>query len=65
MWWKMAELIRKQKIICGKGFNPNKIKSKKTLGLLGMSERALIIKRALDLNSITGKGTRIIVRVSG
>jgi len=49
----------------GKGFDADKIKSTKTLGLLGMSERALIIKATLDLSSVTGQGTSITVRVPG
>ena len=47
----------------GKGFNPEEIKAKKTLGLLGMNERALLMKGQLTINSIIGKGTMVTVMV--
>jgi len=47
----------------GKGFNPSEIESKKTLGLLGMKERVLLIGGTYQITSEPGKGTlvRIIV----
>ncbi|MEP7372230.1 MAG: response regulator [Chitinophagaceae bacterium] len=45
----------------GKGFDSNK--EKKSLGLLGMKERAYIIGGSLDIHSKPGKGTSVTVRV--
>jgi len=42
----------------GKGFNPS-TGSNKTLGLLGMRERAHMIGAEYDINSAPGKGTRV------
>ncbi len=47
----------------GNGFDPLEIKSKKTLGLLGMKERALIMKGELITQSIPGTGTTITVTI--
>jgi|KBSSwiS6_1023812.scaffolds.fasta_scaffold01739_2 signal transduction histidine kinase len=47
----------------GKGFLSEEIKSKKTLGLLGISERAILIKGQLAINSEAGKGTTITITV--
>ena len=47
----------------GNGFDPLEIKSKKTLGLLGMKERALIMKGELVTQSIPGTGTTITVTI--
>lgn len=41
----------------GKGFDPAAAKKKKTLGLLGMKERALMMKGAYEIDSQPGKGT--------
>lgn len=46
----------------GKGFLPESIKTKRTLGILGMKERIAIIKGSYDIKSSPEKGT--IVRVS-
>jgi len=47
----------------GKGFVPSEIESKKTLGLLGMKERVLLMGGTYQITSEPGKGTlvRIIV----
>jgi signal transduction histidine kinase len=45
----------------GKGFNTSD--NKKTLGLLGMKERALMIEGKLEIKSEPGKGTTIIISV--
>ena len=47
----------------GKGFDPNEIKAKKTLGLLGMNERALLMKGQLLIESDPSEGTTITVAV--
>jgi PAS domain S-box-containing protein len=43
----------------GKGFDPAAAKKKKTLGLLGMKERALMMKGAYEIDSQPGKGTSL------
>lgn len=50
----------------GKGFNPAEIESKKTLGLLGMKERVLLMGGTYQISSEPEKGTlvRIIVPLS-
>lgn len=47
----------------GKGFDTDDISSRKTLGLLGMKERVLLMKGTYEITSQPGKGTlvRIIV----
>lgn len=47
----------------GKGFNTEEAKNKKTLGLLGMKERALMMNGSLEIDSSPGRGTIIIVTV--
>ena len=47
----------------GKGFDTEEIKAKKTLGLLGMSERALLMKGQLAISSVPGKGTTVTITV--
>jgi signal transduction histidine kinase len=46
----------------GAGFEPENIKEKRTLGLLGMNERASMIGGRYEIQSSPGKGT--VVRVS-
>jgi len=43
----------------GKGFDPGLVKRKKTLGLLGMKERTLMMNGAYEINSQPGKGTTL------
>ena len=47
----------------GKGFNSNEIKNKKTLGLLGMKERTLLMGGTYEISSRDGKGTSVIIIV--
>ena len=47
----------------GRGFDPLDVKSKKTLGLLGMKERALIMKGELEIQSMPGSGAKITITI--
>lgn len=47
----------------GKGFNASEIKNKKTLGLLGMKERTMLMGGSYEINSKPGKGTAAIIIV--
>jgi len=47
----------------GNGFDVNSIGHKKTLGLLGMKERTLMIGGKYDITSVLGKGTTVVVSV--
>ncbi|MBO9202008.1 MULTISPECIES: PAS domain-containing sensor histidine kinase [Niastella] len=47
----------------GKGFNPNDMAHKKTLGLKGMQERALMIDGDFHIDSTPGKGTYIQISI--
>ena len=47
----------------GKGFNISSIESKKTLGLLGMNERVLLIGGQYHIYSSPGKGTLIRITI--
>lgn len=47
----------------GKGFNPESVKSKKTLGLIGIKERIALLKGEFSLASTPGNGTEIVVKV--
>ena len=47
----------------GKGFDPEAVKEKKTLGLLGMKERVLIMNGEFELKTQPGSGTIITVKV--
>jgi len=47
----------------GKGFDVKEIGHKKTLGLLGMKERTLMMGGKYDIISLTGKGTIVVVSV--
>ena len=47
----------------GKGFDMSKTAGKKTLGLLGMKERILMMEGKFDIDSRPGVGTEIIVTV--
>jgi PAS domain S-box-containing protein len=47
----------------GKGFDTGKSESKKTLGLLGMKERTLMMGGTYIINSIQGKGTTVYISV--
>ena len=47
----------------GRGFEEEKIGSKRTLGLLGMKERALVIGGEFEISSRPGKGTSIKILI--
>ena len=47
----------------GSGFDVQNVGDKKTLGLLGMRERALMINGHLDITSVPGNGTTIVLTV--
>jgi PAS domain S-box-containing protein len=47
----------------GKGFNTESVRNKKTLGILGMRERAHMINGEYNIQSTPGKGTKIEVMV--
>lgn len=47
----------------GKGFDTNKVNKKKTLGLLGMKERTLMMGGTYSISSQPGKGTIVVVSV--
>ena len=47
----------------GKGFEVNKITTKKTLGLLGMKERTMMMGGKYEIISAPGKGTTVMVTV--
>lgn len=45
----------------GRGIEPSRVKGDKSLGLLGMRERALILGGSVDIQGAPGKGTRVRV----
>src|SRR6185312_8729043 len=47
----------------GRGLDADKIKGKRTLGLLGMQERAIMVGGRLEIDGFTAKGTRIRVNI--
>ena len=47
----------------GKGFDSSNTSQKKTLGLLGMKERTLMMGGSYEINSKPGKGTAVIITV--
>jgi signal transduction histidine kinase len=47
----------------GKGFDSSDIGDRKTLGLLGMRERAFMIGGKVDIISSPGEGTSIIIKI--
>ena len=47
----------------GKGFNPDDMANKKTLGLKGMQERAIMIDGDFSIESTPGKGTYIQISI--
>lgn len=47
----------------GKGFDDAETKNKKTLGLIGMKERAAMLHGKLLIESVKGKGTSIHLRI--
>lgn len=47
----------------GKGFDPEEAKAKKSLGLVGMQERALLLKGEVSIEAVPGSGTTMILRI--
>ena len=47
----------------GKGFDPEQISTRKSLGLVGMKERALLLNGELKLEGVPGSGTTLTLRV--
>ncbi len=47
----------------GKGFNLESNGERKTLGIIGMKERALMMGGELSINSVFGKGTTITLKI--
>ncbi|MBI5021971.1 MAG: PAS domain S-box protein [Ignavibacteriales bacterium] len=47
----------------GKGITKEEVHNTKSLGILGMHERATIIRGDLDIHNIQGEGTKIVVKV--
>lgn len=47
----------------GKGFNPEEVKEGKTLGLMGIKERTLLIDGAYDITTRPGEGTKVLITV--
>jgi PAS domain S-box-containing protein len=47
----------------GCGFNQDEVSEMEALGLVGMRERAALVGGVLDVQSVVGKGTRVIFRV--
>lgn len=47
----------------GKGFNIEQVKVKETLGLTGIRERATMLNADIDINTLLGKGTEIILKL--
>ncbi len=47
----------------GKGFDKDKIKEVRTLGILGMKERTAMMGGSYEVQSIAGQGTKVIVCV--
>ncbi len=64
-----SSLLRKENTLAleikdnGRGFNINLIESKKTLGLLGMNERVLLLGGQYHIYSSPGKGTLIRITI--
>lgn len=47
----------------GVGFDPNEVRSKRSLGLVGMKERALLLNGSLELTAAPGAGTTLTLRI--
>ena len=47
----------------GKGFDPEEAKAKKSLGLVGMQERALLLQGEVRIEGTPGSGTTMILRI--
>ena len=47
----------------GKGFDAEEVRSRRSLGLVGMQERALLLGGDLKIEGIPGAGTALILRI--
>jgi two-component system, NarL family, sensor histidine kinase UhpB len=47
----------------GKGFNPEEAKAKRSLGLVGMQERAHLLQGEVRIEGVPGAGTTMILRI--
>ena len=47
----------------GRGFDPAEAKARKSLGLVGMQERALMLNGELQVEGVPGAGTTMILRI--
>jgi signal transduction histidine kinase len=47
----------------GQGFDPEEAKARKSLGLVGMQERALLLNGELTVEGVRGKGTTLTLRI--
>lgn len=47
----------------GKGFDPQEAKARKSLGLVGMQERAYLLKGEVSIEGIPGSGTTMTLRI--
>jgi PAS domain S-box-containing protein len=47
----------------GRGFNPEETKARKSLGLVGMQERALLLNGELRVEGVPGAGTTMTLRI--
>ncbi|MCX7825747.1 MAG: hypothetical protein N2689_09335 [Verrucomicrobiae bacterium] len=47
----------------GKGIMPDQVGGAKSLGLLGMKERAAAVGGSLEIAGAPGKGTRVVMKV--
>lgn len=47
----------------GRGFDPEEIKARRSLGLVGMKERALLLKGELTIDGVPGSGTTLTLRI--
>jgi signal transduction histidine kinase len=56
-----AERIRMDVQDDGIGFDAEKARGRKTFGLLGMRERAIILRGEMSITSAPGRGTRVSV----
>jgi len=47
----------------GRGIGPEEVKGRKSLGLVGMQERALMLNGELDISGVPGVGTTLTLRI--
>jgi two-component system, sensor kinase len=47
----------------GLGFEPEKVRGRGSLGLIGMEERARLVKGKLSVTSHPGQGTRLRIEI--